>query len=51
MLLLLKLLPKKNDTHEENIDRAADGKVVAYVMPCLLHLLAPVYVIENENGI
>ena len=51
MLLLPKLLPEENDAQEEKIDRAANCKVMTDVVPGLLHFLAPVYVIENKNGI
>ena len=51
MLLLYKLVPEENDAHKEKIDRAADCKVIADIMPGLLHFPAPMYVVENKYGI
>ena len=51
MLFFPEFVPEKNNTDKEKIDAAMDRWMFLNGFPGLLHFPAPVYIIENKDGL
>jgi hypothetical protein len=51
MLFFPEFLPEKNDPDKEKVNAAADRWMIFNGLPGLFHFPAPVYVIEDQDGI
>lgn len=51
MLFLLELLADEYDAHFVEVDAEGDHGMLLYAVPGILHLAAPVDVVENEDGV
>ena len=50
MLLFPDLLPENQNANEEQVHTQRYGRMIFTILPCLLHFLAPMYIVQYDDG-